>query len=147
VVLEKDGEGQSGCSYGQWRNMTKIQGGKEHPTYNKMKADCIGHILLWYSLLKRFTASEGKTEGNIAGTRKEEEYVCSYWISLEGGILEFEIGNFRSYSVENSFWKRLWTCSKRDNVLNYAGKSELKRRKIEGSSKEVKMLINKNERL
>jgi len=72
VVLEKDEEGQSGCSYGQWRSMTKIQEGKKHPTYNKMKADWNGHILLWNSLLKRFTVSEGKTEGNIAGTRKEE---------------------------------------------------------------------------
>jgi hypothetical protein len=49
--------------------------------YNKMKADWIGHILLWNFLLKRFTVSEGKTGGIIAGTRKEEEYV-SYWISL-----------------------------------------------------------------
>ena len=64
--------------------MTKIQGGKEHPTYNKMKADWIGHILLWNSLLKRFTVSEGKTEGNVARTRKEEECVSSYWISIRG---------------------------------------------------------------
>jgi hypothetical protein len=113
--------------------------------YNKMKADWIGHILLWNFLLKRFTVSEGKTEGIIAGTRKEEEYVSSYWISLRGKILGFEIGNIRSYSVESSFWKRLGSCSKTDNILNYAGKSELERRKIEGSSKEVKTLIDKNE--
>jgi hypothetical protein len=70
VVLEKDGEGHSGCSYGQWRSITKIQGGEEHPAYSKMKADWIGHILFWNSVLKRFTVSEGKTVGNIAGTRK-----------------------------------------------------------------------------
>jgi hypothetical protein len=64
--------------------MTEIQGGKEHRTYNKMKTHCIRHILLWNSPLKPFTISEGKTEGNIAGTRKEEEYVSSYWISLRG---------------------------------------------------------------
>ena len=49
-------------------------------------------------------------------------------------ILEFEIGNIRSYSVENSFWNRLSICSKTDNVFNYAGKSALKRRKIQGNS-------------
>jgi hypothetical protein len=47
-----------------------------------MKAGWIGHILLWNSLLKRFTVSEGKAKENTAGTRKEEEYVSSYWISL-----------------------------------------------------------------
>ena len=99
-MLEKDGEGQSGCSPGQWRSMTKIQGGKEHSTYNKRKTDWIGHILLWNSPLKRFTISEGKTEGNIAGTRKEEEYVSSYWISLRGKILEFEIGN-----ISRTLWR------------------------------------------
>jgi hypothetical protein len=49
--------------------MTKIQEEKEPSTYNKMEADWIGHVLLWTSLLKSFTVSEGKTEGNIAGTR------------------------------------------------------------------------------
>jgi len=91
VVLEKDGKGQSGYSYGQWGSMTKIQGEKEHPTYNKMKADWVGHMLLWNYLLKRHTISEGNTEGNLAGARKEEEYVSSYWISLRGKILEFEM--------------------------------------------------------
>ena len=63
--------------------------GKEHPTFDKMKAGWIGRILLWNSLLKRFTVREGKTKENIAGARKEEEYVSSYWISLMEKILEF----------------------------------------------------------
>ena len=33
-------------------------------------------------------------------------------------ILEIETGNTRSHSVENSLWKRLWTCRKADYRMN-----------------------------
>jgi hypothetical protein len=33
-------------------------------------------------------------------------------------ILEIERGTTRSQSVENSLWKRLWTCRKTDYGMN-----------------------------
>jgi hypothetical protein len=33
-------------------------------------------------------------------------------------ILEIERGSTRSHAVENSIWKRLWTCRKADYVMN-----------------------------
>jgi len=33
-------------------------------------------------------------------------------------ILEFVTDDSRSHSLENSLWRRLWTCSKTDNVMN-----------------------------
>ena len=32
-------------------------------------------------------------------------------------LLEIERESTRSHSVENSLWKRLWTCLKADNVI------------------------------
>jgi hypothetical protein len=43
--------------------MTKFQGGKEHPTYNKNKANWIGHILCKNCLIKHVI--EGKKEGRL----------------------------------------------------------------------------------
>jgi len=31
--------------------------------------------------------------------------------------MEIEIGSNRSHSMENSFWKRLWTCRKTYYVM------------------------------
>jgi hypothetical protein len=45
----------------------------------------------------------------------EEEDVESYLMTLKKGqerILSFEGGSSRSHYVENSLWKRLWSCSK-----------------------------------
>jgi hypothetical protein len=42
------------------------QGGKEHPTYNKKKANCIGNILRRNCLLKHVI--EGKIQGRIRAT-------------------------------------------------------------------------------
>jgi hypothetical protein len=45
----------------------------------------------------------------------KEEDVSSYWKILKKiDDLEFERGSTRSYSVEKSLWKRLWTCRKTD---------------------------------
>jgi hypothetical protein len=33
-------------------------------------------------------------------------------------ILEIERGSTRSHSMENSLWKRLWTCHKTDYRMN-----------------------------
>jgi len=51
--------------------------------------------------------------------RRERE-ASSFWMTLR----EWEdTGNWRgniwSHSVENSLWKRLWTCSKRDSSIKW----------------------------
>jgi hypothetical protein len=40
----------------------------------------------------------------------EEEDVCSYWLTLRKR--EDTRGSSRSHCLENSLWKRLWTCRK-----------------------------------
>jgi hypothetical protein len=39
----------------------------------------------------------------------------------EERIVEIERGSTRSQSVENSIWKRIWTCRKTDYVMNGKG--------------------------
>jgi hypothetical protein len=46
-----------------------------------------------------------------------EEDVSSYWITLRKQQ-EIEGGRTRSHSVENSFWKRVWTCPKTNPRMN-----------------------------
>jgi hypothetical protein len=70
-----------------------------------MKVDRIGHFFAFELPSETRHCWCRKKEGNIAGTRKEEEYVSSCWISLRGKILEFERRNIRYYSVENSLLK------------------------------------------
>jgi hypothetical protein len=41
-----------------------------------------------------------------------EEVVSNYWMRGKGKILKLERGRIRSHSVENSIWKKLWTCPK-----------------------------------
>ena len=51
------------------------------------------------------------TGGNIEGTRRRERRSNSNLMILgKEKILEFERGNARWTSLENSLWKRLWTC-------------------------------------
>jgi len=76
----------------------------------RRNANWIGHILRRNCLLKHFT------EGKVEGWGDEEEDVRNYWITLK--IQEFERGITRSHTVENSLWKRLWTCRKTDYVMS-----------------------------
>jgi hypothetical protein len=49
----------------------------------------------------------------------EEEEVSSYCMFIrKDSILEIERGSIRSYSMENSLWKRLWTCRKTGYRMN-----------------------------
>jgi len=50
-------------------------------------------------------------------TENGEEVVSSYWITLRKQQ-EIEGGRTRHHSVENSFWKRVWTCPKMDTRMN-----------------------------
>jgi hypothetical protein len=53
-------------------------------------------------------------EETIKGRDDEEENLSSYWITKRR-ILEVEKGGTRPHSVENSLWKRLWTCHNTSN--------------------------------
>jgi len=46
---------------------------------------------------------------------KNQADISSYWMTLRNErIPEIERGNTRSPSMENSLWKRLMTCRKKD---------------------------------
>ena len=83
------------------RNEEVLQGVREQRNIlriiKRRKANWIGHILRRNRLLK--CVIEGKIEGRIEGNE---------------GILETERGSTRSYSVENSLWKRLLIFCKTD---------------------------------
>jgi hypothetical protein len=62
-------------------------------------------------LLKHVTEEE--IEGRIQLREDEEEDVSRYWMTTgKERILEIQTGSTKSHSVENSVWKRLWTCRK-----------------------------------
>ena len=48
---------------------------------------------------------------------EEEEDISSYYRNLREKILETEKENTRFPCVENSVWKRLWTCRKTDYII------------------------------
>jgi hypothetical protein len=63
----KGWEDQSDRSCDKLRSITKRQGGKKHPTYNKRrKANWIGHNLRSNCLVRHII--EGKIEGNVEAT-------------------------------------------------------------------------------
>jgi hypothetical protein len=76
------------------------------------KANWIGHILCRNCLLSHII------EGEIIGTKGEEGDISSCWMTWrkqeDTGI---EGGSSGSHSLENSVWKRLWTCRKTDYYL------------------------------
>jgi hypothetical protein len=82
-------------------------------TIKEWKANWFGHVLHRYCLLKHVV--EGKIEGRIevAGRRgRKRKKLRMTWRTKE------DTGNWmrntRSHSVENSLWKSLWTCRKKD---------------------------------
>jgi len=46
-----------------------------------------------------------------------EEVVSNYYLRGKEKILEPERGRIRSHLVENSIWKRLWTCRKIEYLM------------------------------
>ena len=80
-------------------------------TFLKLNVLCsnIPHILRRNCLLKQVI--EGKIRGRWKWQEDEEEDVRSYWMTLRTGEdTPFEGGSSRSHYVEESFWRRLWTC-------------------------------------
>jgi len=81
-------------------------------TANGRKTTLISHILGRNCLLKYVI--EGKIGARIEVTGRRER---RRWQIVDEGkerILENERGSGGSHSVEDSLWKRLWTCRKTD---------------------------------
>jgi hypothetical protein len=93
------------------------QEGQKYPTYNKRrKTNWIGHILHSNCLLEHVT--EGKTEGRteVKGRRGKRRKQLLDELQDNDKKLKVERGSTRSHSVENSLWKRLWTCRRREQM-------------------------------
>ena len=81
-------------------------------------------IIIWCSLalstLNWFTKHiiEENTQGYTRREDKKED-VSSYCMTLSTDrVLETDRENTISHCVENSLWKRLWTCCKKDCYMN-----------------------------
>jgi hypothetical protein len=76
----------------------------------KRKANWIGHILRRNCLVQQVI--EGKIKGQIEVTRIRGRRRKKLLDDLKEKerILSIEGGSSRSHYVEESFWKRLWTC-------------------------------------
>jgi hypothetical protein len=79
-----------------------------------MEGSWIGHILRRDCLLKHVIGR--KTEGRIEVTGRRGRRCKKYMDDLKGKkrMLETGKGSTGSHSLENSLWKRLWTCRKTD---------------------------------
>ena len=73
-------------------------------TITRRKTIWIGHIFRRNCLLKHII--KGKT-----GTRGRRRKVLDDFKKTKN-VLETERGSTRSHTLENSLWKRLWTCRK-----------------------------------
>jgi hypothetical protein len=81
-------------------------------TTQRRRANWISHSWHRKRLLKHVT--EGQVEGKIAGTRRQGRRSKQLLDGFKEKILEIERGGTRSLCVENTLWKRLWTCRKAD---------------------------------
>jgi len=50
-------------------------------------------------------------------TWRKKMWAATGWPEGKDTVLEIESASTRSHSMENWFWKRLWTCSKADNRI------------------------------
>jgi hypothetical protein len=79
----------------------------------KRKANWIGHILCRNCLLQQVI--EGKKKGGIEVTGRRGRRRRKLLDELkERRGYSSEGGSSRSYYLESSLWKRLWTCRKTD---------------------------------
>ena len=75
----------------------------------KWKANWIGHILRRNCPLKQVI--EGKVKGEMDVTRRRGRRRKKLLDDLKDRRgYSFERGGFGSHYMEESFWKRLWTC-------------------------------------
>ena len=76
----------------------------------KWKANWIGHILLRNCLLKHIIEGKIKGEMEVARRRGRRSKKLLDDLKDRRGYSHFEGGSSRSHCVEESFWRRLWTC-------------------------------------
>jgi hypothetical protein len=58
-------------------------------------------------------------EGKVEVATEDKEDLSSYWMTLKkNNILEYERVSTRLQCLDNSLWKRLWTCCKTDYVMS-----------------------------
>ena len=81
----------------------------------KWKANWIGHILRRNCLLKHVI--EGKIKREMEVTRRWGRRRKKLLDDLDR-ILSFEGGSSRSHYVEESFWRRFWTCRQTEYWMN-----------------------------
>jgi hypothetical protein len=81
-------------------------------TITRRNANRIGHILHGNFILNHVI--EGKIEGRIEGMGRRGRIRKQLLDELN----VIEKGNNRSYSVENSLWKRCWTCRETDSRMD-----------------------------
>jgi hypothetical protein len=84
-------------------------------TVRRRKANWLGHILRRNCLLKHII--ERKIRGTKRRGRRRKQLLT--WPEGSKKILEVEGGSSGSHSLENSVWKRLWTCRKTDYYLTW----------------------------
>ena len=78
-------------------------------TLKRRKDNWIGHILLRNCLLKHVI--EGKKAGSVYVMGRRDRRRKQLLDDLEEREdMETERGNVRSQTMQNSPWKRLWTC-------------------------------------
>ena len=76
----------------------------------KRKANWIGHILRRNCLLKQVIEGKIKGEMEVARRRGRRRKKLLDDLKDKERIFSFEGGSSGSHYVEESFWRRLWTC-------------------------------------
>jgi len=114
VVLEKDGVDRLGRSCEKW-SIAESQKREKYSTYNKkeegyldwshLACDRPTKIYYWREDRGKVRCNEKTRKKTKAATGKSQG---------RDRVLEIERGCTRSYCVENSVWKNLWTCRKTD---------------------------------
>ena len=80
--------------------------------------NCIGHILHTNCLLQHVTEEEIEGRTELTGRRGRRRKQILDDPTGKVRILGTERGSTKSQSVENSLWKRMWTCRKISKWMN-----------------------------
>ena len=113
VVLQKDGD-QWDLWCEIWVSITLSQKGYKITTYRERRLTAL--VTLAYELTSKHV-TEGRIKGRTYrsdGKTRKKTYEATGWGQRNERILEIERVSTRSQSLENSLWKRLWTCRKTD---------------------------------
>jgi hypothetical protein len=84
-------------------------------TTKSRKANWIGHILRRNCLLKHVIEVKLEERIEMTGRRGRRRKQLLHDLKVKTGYWKLKS---RSHCMENSLWKRLWTCCKTDNRMN-----------------------------